>query len=73
MSAFVQHLNNFEFDNPVLNSQRFKLLNGHQGDLPLGRTVESSYVVLLGAGSYSSYVRFPSEVILICFLMGEVR
>ena len=32
---------------PVLKSQRFRVLHGHQGDLPLGGKVESSNAVLL--------------------------
>ena len=32
---------------PVLKSHRFRVLHGHQGDLPLGGKAESSYAVLL--------------------------
>ena len=32
---------------PARKSQRFRVLRGHQGDLPLGGKVESSYAVLL--------------------------
>ena len=54
--SFVQHWSNFF---PVLKSQRFRVLHGHQGDLPLGGKVESSYAVFLMVRGHIPHMYAP--------------